>query len=238
MLSRDSFVGLFFSILSGSDSDAYSELLPQLAFAIGQLERLSATAFKSQLTEIAETVGNIFFTFFTFFGSFSVIVGLLLIFLIFVLLASERQQEMGIARAVGTKRGHLVQMFTFEGLAYAVGAAAVGTFVGIAVSRVMVVIMANAFGTAEDEAFSINFTVTAYSVLVAFSIGLILTLATVIFSAYRVSKLNIVVAIRNLPEEFVASTTKPDTPAPARVCVLGFRAGVCDCWPDSSGAAS
>ena len=209
LLSRDSFIGLFFSILSGSDSDAYSELLPQLAFAIGQLERLSATAFKSQLTEIAETVGNIFFTFFTFFGSFSVIVGLLLIFLIFVLLASERQQEMGIARAVGTKRGHLVQMFTFEGLAYAVGAAAVGTFVGIAVSRVMVVIMANAFGTAEDEAFSINFTVTAYSVLVAFSIGLILTLATVIFSAYRVSKLNIVVAIRNLPEEFVASTTKP-----------------------------
>ena len=116
---------------------------------------------------------------------------------------------MGIARAVGTKRGHLVQMFTFEGLAYAIGAAAVGTAVGIGVSRALVVVMANAFGTADDESFSIDFTVTIYSVLVAFSIGLILTLLTVIFSAYRVSKLNIVVAIRNLPEEFVASTTKP-----------------------------
>ena len=209
LLAGDAFLGLFFGILGDADLGALSEGLPQLAFAIGQLERLSTSPFKVFLTGIAEQVGNIFFTFFTFFGSFSVIVGLLLIFLIFVLLASERQQEMGIARAVGTKRGHLVQMFTFEGLAYAIGAAAVGTLIGIAVSRVLVVIMANAFGTTEDDAFSIDFTVTGYSVLTAFSIGLILTLATVIFSAYRVSKLNIVVAIRNLPEEFVASTTKP-----------------------------
>ncbi len=209
LLAGDAFLGLFFGILSEADLGGFSEGLPQLAFAIGQLERLSTSPFKVFLTNIAEQVGNLFFTFFTFFGSFSVIVGLLLIFLIFVLLASERQQEMGIARAVGTKRGHLVQMFTFEGLAYAIGAAAVGTAIGIGVSRVLVVIMANAFGTADDETFSIQFTVTGYSVLTAFSIGLILTLATVIFSAYRVSKLNIVVAIRNLPEEFVASTTKP-----------------------------
>ena len=209
LLGRDAFVGLFFAVLGSIDLGVAAEGLPQLAFAIGQLERLSASDYKVFLTGIAEQVGNLFFTFFTFFGSFSVIVGLLLIFLIFVLLASERQQEMGIARAVGTKRGHLVQMFTFEGLAYAIGAAAVGTAIGIAVSRVLVVIMANAFGTADDESFSIDFTVTVYSVLTAFSIGLILTFATVIFSAYRVSKLNIVVAIRNLPEEFVASTTKP-----------------------------
>ena len=209
LLAGDTFLGLFFGVLSGADLGPLSEGLPQLAFAIGQLERLSTSPFKVFLTGIAEQVGNLFFTFFTFFGSFSVIVGLLLIFLIFVLLASERQQEMGIARAVGTKRGHLVQMFTFEGLAYAIGAAAVGTGVGIAVSRVLVVVMANAFGTADDETFSIGFNVTAYSIVTAFSIGLILTFATVIFSAYRVSKLNIVVAIRNLPEEFVASTTRP-----------------------------
>ena len=209
LLGGDTFLVLFFGVLSGADLGVLSEELPQLAFAIGQLERLSTSPYKVFLTNIAEQVGNLFFTFFTFFGSFSVIVGLLLIFLIFVLLASERQQEMGIARAVGTKRGHLVQMFTFEGLAYAIGAAAVGTAVGILVSRALVVMMANAFGTSDDESFSIDFTVTIYSILVAFSIGLILTLLTVIFSAYRVSKLNIVVAIRNLPEEFVASTTKP-----------------------------
>ena len=209
LLSGATLVGSLFSILSSAETEGVSEALPQLAFGIAQLQRLSVSAFKSVLTEIAEQVGDIFVTFFTFFGSFSVIVGLLLIFLIFVLLASERQQEMGIARAVGTKRGHLIEMFTFEGLAYAIGAAAVGTAVGVVVSRGLVILMANAFGTTGDDSFSIDFTVTVYSILVAFSVGLILTLLTVIFSAYRVSKLNIVVAIRNLPEEFVASTTKP-----------------------------
>ena len=102
------------------------------------------------------------------------------------------------------------------------------------VSRVLVVIMANAFGTADDETFSIQFTVTGYSVLTAFSIGLILTLATVIFSAYRVSKLNIVVAIRNLPEEFVASTTKPILRRLLGVCVLGIRSRIRARWSDPS----
>ena len=57
-------------------------------------------------------------SFFTTFGSFSIAAGILLIFLIFVMLAAERRGELGIARAVGTRRGHLVQMFLFEGIAY------------------------------------------------------------------------------------------------------------------------
>ena len=65
-------------------------------------------------------------SFFTTFGSFSIAAGILLIFLIFVMLAAERRGELGIARAVGTRRGHLVQMFLFEGLAYDLLAAAVG----------------------------------------------------------------------------------------------------------------
>jgi putative ABC transport system permease protein len=49
------------------------------------------------------------------FGLFSVMVGVLLIFLIFVMLAAERRPEMGISRAVGTKRRHLIQAFLAEG---------------------------------------------------------------------------------------------------------------------------
>ena len=63
---------------------------------------------------------------FTTFGIFSIAAGILLIFLIFVMLAAERRGELGIARAVGTRRGHLVQMFLFEGVAYDLVAAAVG----------------------------------------------------------------------------------------------------------------
>ena len=76
--------------------------------------------------------------FFTTFGSFSIAAGILLIFLIFVMLAAERRGELGIARAIGTRRGHLVQMFTFEGAAYDLIAAAVGAILGAIVAYGMV----------------------------------------------------------------------------------------------------
>ena len=99
---------------------------------------------------MADEAGNAFMSLFTTFGTFSIAAGILLIFLIFVMLAAERRGELGIARAVGTRRGHLVQMFTFEGAAYDVIAAAVGALLGAAIAYGMVLVIASAFG-AEDE---------------------------------------------------------------------------------------
>ena len=81
---------------------------------------------------MADKAGNAFMSLFTTFGTFSIAAGILLIFLIFVMLAAERRGELGIARAVGTRRGHLVQMFMFEGVAYDLIAAAVGALLGAA----------------------------------------------------------------------------------------------------------
>ena len=97
--------------------------------------------------ELADQQGDVFMSIFTTFGSFSVVAGILLIFLIFVMLSAERRTELGIARAVGTRREHVVQMFVFEGLAYDLGAAAVGAALGVAVSYAMVSVMAGAFST-------------------------------------------------------------------------------------------
>ena len=74
----------------------------------------------------ADEAGNTFSAFFVTFGSFSIAAGILLIFLIFVMLAGERKSEMGITRAVGGERRHLVEMFALEGLAYDLVAAAIG----------------------------------------------------------------------------------------------------------------
>ena len=76
--------------------------------------------------------------FFTTFGTFSIAAGILLIFLIFVMLAAERRGELGIARAIGTRRGHLVEMFVFEGVAYDLAAAVVGALLGAGVAYGMV----------------------------------------------------------------------------------------------------
>src|SRR5438132_6659218 len=104
---------------------------------------------------------------------------------------------MGMVRAVGTKRRHLVQIFMSEGMAYNTMAAAVGCALGIAVSLAMVRVMAALFAAFD---LSIVFHVTARSLIVSYSLGVVLTFLTVTFSSWRIGNLNIVSAIRDTPE--------------------------------------
>ena len=159
---------------------------------------LEADNTREDMFDTADQQGAIFMALFTTFGSFSIAAGLLLIFLIFVMLAAERRGELGIARAVGTRRRHLVSMFLFEGLTYDLLAALVGAAVGLAVAYVMVLTIAAAVSGTGD--ITIGYSVRPASVLVAYAIGVLLTFAVVAFSAWRVSRMNIATAIRNLPE--------------------------------------
>ena len=186
------------------------QLTQSLLLPMSQLVELEVVALKNDGLETAELVGSLFVTIFGVFGSFSIIVGLLLIFLVFVMLAAERTGEMGIIRAVGTKRRHLVQMFTYEGILYSIGAAGAGVILGLLASVALVRIMTELFSA--DDLITFSYGVTAQSIIVAFCAGLFLTAVTVVISAYRVSKLNIVVAIRGLGQEFV----KDDVPGAGR----------------------
>ena len=164
------------------------------------LERMGLVAdnTKQNALDVADQAGAAFMAIFTTFGSFSIAAGILLIFLIFVMLAAERRTELGIARAVGTRRRSLVQMFVYEGLAYDLLAALVGALVGIALAYGMVFLMARSFSSALD--FHVSYSVKPGSVLLAYAIGVLLTLVVVLLSARKVSRMNIVSAIRSLPE--------------------------------------
>ena len=155
---------------------------------------------KQEALDQADAVGGAFATIFLVFGNFSIIAGVLLIFLIFVMLAAERKRELGIARAVGGQRSHIVQLFTFEGALYAVASAALGSVLGILVSLGVVWTIASAVANVEDADLSISFAFRWQSVLLAFVLGMVTTFAVVLFSAGRVSALNIVRAIRDIPE--------------------------------------
>jgi putative ABC transport system permease protein len=159
--------------------------------------RLELQDVKRDGLELADAQGDVFMSIFTTFGSFSIVAGILLIFLIFVMLSAERRTELGIARAVGTRREHVVQMFLFEGLAYDLGAAAVGAALGVGISFAMVTLMANAFST---SALEVERAVSPSSLVIAYTLGVLLTFVVVALSAWRVSRLNIVAAVRGLPE--------------------------------------
>jgi putative ABC transport system permease protein len=174
-----------------------SEVEPALDHVLAP-SGLQAHPVKRDGLDAADASGNAFVQLFTTFGSFSMAAGILLIFLIFVMLAAERRPEMGMARAVGTQRRHLVQMFLYEGAAYDLAAAAIGAALGIAVSFVMVNAVARTFEG--DADLHLTYSLSLRSLVIAYSIGVLLTLAVVTLSAWRVSRLNIVSAVRDLPE--------------------------------------
>ena len=151
--------------------------------------------------ENADDIGDQFASIFLLFGTFSILAGILLIALIFVMLAAERKRELGIARAVGAQRGHIVRLFTFEGAVYSLVAAAVGSLLGILVGMVMVRIIGSAFGQIDEFGdFQVVFSFRWQSLVLAYTLGMVVTYVVIVISAVRASALNIVRAVRDIPE--------------------------------------
>ncbi len=147
---------------------------------------------------IAGLISSFFTTFFVVFGLFSIAAGVLLIFLIFIMLAAERKPEMGMARAIGARRRHLVESFLAEGMGYDLGSALVGVVAGILVTFAMVAIV-NSTGDS-GLGLHLRVTFTLRGLLVSFCIGVIATFLIITVASIRASRLNIVAAIRDLPE--------------------------------------
>ena len=91
-------------------------------------------------------------------------------------------------------------MFVYEGAAYDIFASFVGTLLGAAVGLATVGILAARINRITDiGTFQLHHRIELRSMVVAFCLGLLLTFLTVTISAWRVSRLNIVTAIRDLP---------------------------------------
>ncbi len=159
-------------------------------------QNLAANKIKQESVKQAELFGNVFTTFFLVLGLFAIAAGVLLIFLIFTMLAAERKSEMGMARAIGTQRRHLVQMFIAEGTAYDLIAAAVGAILGVGVALGIVLAMKAIIG----NSLPLSPSVQPRSLVIAYCLGVVLTFGTIAFSSWRVSTLNIVAAIRDTEE--------------------------------------
>lgn len=163
---------------------------------------------------------RIFTDMFFVFGSFSIIAGVILIINIFVMLAEERKSEMGMARAIGMQRKQLKRMYLSEGCVYAGLSSLVGVFLGVgigflvmfAISRIL-----SGFGVINIIQY---FTVNPHSMVLGFITGFLITLATIYVTAHRISRLNIVRAIRNIPEPPVLRRNR-------RLFALGIGLAVC-----------
>ncbi|MBW3610222.1 MAG: ABC transporter permease [Actinobacteria bacterium] len=196
--------------LEGADAteEATAAITAHLGTAPGGL-----SAAKSELLADAEAVGAEFTELFGSIGFFSVIAGVLLLVNIFVMLAQERKSEMGMLRAVGLRRAGLVGSFSLEGWMYALVSALLGTLVGIGIGRVVAGVAADIFGGAE-QSLELTFAVDPASVESGFTVGFIISLLTVALTSLSIARVNVIRAIRDLPE-----------PAPPRTRLRALVAG-------------
>src|SRR5213596_3952859 len=182
-----------------ADGIAYSDRVTQdlrLSIATRHLA-LRVQPVKADEIAQAMQVGRDATQLFLVMGAFGILAGILLIVNIFVMLAEERKPELGIARALGFLRKDLLATFALEGTFYAVVAAALGSLAGVGLGYVMVYFFDKLVPHGQVP---VTFHFDPSSVLTSFVAGTALTWATILLASWRVSRLNIVRAIRDLPE--------------------------------------
>lgn len=167
---------------------------------------LKVSEIKKTLLDLAKMIGDMISMFLTIFGSFSIIAGVILIINIFTMLAEERKSELGMSRAMGMKKRHLMQMFMFEGSTYAIAASALGTFAGLIVAWSLIYGINNVFTIGAFGGIPFHYEVS--SLINAFCIGTIITFLTILVASWRVTNVNIVRAIRDIDEPVLERVSK------------------------------
>ena len=183
---------------AGSDA-MIAELEPVLAGA-----GLEATAVRQDRLNEAEELGNFFSSIFLLFAqsrwrrAYSDLPDLRDV-------GGGAQARAGHGAGGRSPAGHVVRMFVYEGFLYALLASAVGSVLGVVVGWGMVRVIRVAIESAD---FDLTFTFNWRSVLIAYLLGTVFTFVVVLISSWRVSRLNIVRAVRDLPEPRVVRRTR------------------------------
>jgi len=183
----------------GSDNavEVLEASLADIAPAVGMTaDQFSVTPGKQNGVKSAEDASSEIGNLLLLASSFTVVAGTLLIINIFTMLAEERKKELGISRAIGMRRSSLVRTFTFEGVIYSLIAATLGTLVGLFIGWALI----NGFLGAIEDVDTIPFYYKNSSVLIAFCVGSLITIVTVAYSSWKISRLNIVRSIRSIEE--------------------------------------
>jgi putative ABC transport system permease protein len=205
------------------DVEAGADLTASVTDAIEEITgATNIDPVKKDRLDSAETQGDQFSEFFLAIGAFAVIAGILLLVQIFVMLAEERKSQLGMLRAVGLRRSDLVRSFYMQGGIYGLPAGIFGTLLGIGVGWAIVKVAAPIFGGFGDFSLDLTFALETSSLITGFSIGVVIALATVFLTSLRISRVNIIRAIRDLPEPTRTRARRRSMIAGGLVAMLGL----------------
>ncbi|MBA2609521.1 MAG: ABC transporter permease [Actinobacteria bacterium] len=162
----------------------------------------SVSMVRADNLEAAEEIGQSAGQFLVTVGAFGIIAGLLLLVNVLLMLAEERLAELGTMRAVGLPRQPLIASFALEGASYALVGAVLGGAVGLGLGRFMVMLAARATrpNGRISEGFPIHFAIDSATLATGVASGFVVATLTVLATSYRISRLDVIRALRGLPD--------------------------------------
>lgn len=184
-------------VFSGAESTA--SVSAQIGARLSDHFDVEVVHAKQDLLADADRRGRSMGQLFTGVGTFSVLAGLLLLVNLFVMMAEERKRELGLARATGLERAHLVRVFTLEGMFYAVAASILGCFLGAGVAWAVVRTASGLVGHGDDP-FHLRLVLPFGVLATAGLIGFGLSMVTLWITSLRIARIDIVRAMRDLPD--------------------------------------
>lgn len=178
-------------------ADGSGAITADLRARLAGLPDVEVGQWKAELLEEAELEGRELTTVFSGIGSFAIISGILLLVNIVVMLTEERRTQLGVCRAIGMRRLQLVRTMGLEGTGYAVLATPIGLAAGVVVGWIAGLMASSLLA---DDGLTLEFAVDAQSLVIGGLVGLLITLGTVWLASLRLVRMNVIAAIRDLPE--------------------------------------
>mgnify|MGYP005744058277 FL=1 len=103
---------------------------------------------------------------------------------------TERTREIGIRRAVGATKGDIIKQFVWEALTLSSLGGIIGIVLGSFISLAL-------DGQIQFDDFTVRTVIQPLSIVIAFAVSFIIGLISGVYPAYRASKLDPILALRN-----------------------------------------
>lgn len=152
--------------------------------------------------EAAKSMGAAVGLFLTTIGGFGILAGLMLLVNVLFMLAQERQTELGTMRAVGMPRPALTGSFSIESALYSLIGALLGGAAGLGLGKFLVMVVARIAETPDptmNVGLQIRFAADSRTVATGIAAGFVASTLVAFATSYRVSRMEVIRALRNLP---------------------------------------
>ncbi len=157
-------------------------------------------AVKAEGRATADLIGQAFTAMFLILSGFSMVAGIVLIINIFTLLGEERKSEIGLMRAMGISKGVIAGMFLMEGMLYSLVSSIIGATAGAGAAWGAITLGQKLAGKLSlPSTFNLSFSLTWSHFFLAIALGISITCITVLFTSLRISSMNIISALRDIP---------------------------------------